>query len=112
MGYIKGSFKSLFIVLVILTMFIPATAAGWQRDRPVTPYGDFCRRCTRYGVCPRMLSIKEAVEALEAYYGKKNLKAVIRSTEGRFVIAEILEDGRVVDRIIFDRKTGRVRSIY
>ncbi len=112
MGYRREDFKLFFIVLAILMVLVPATVAGWQRDRPVTPYGDFCRRCTRYGVCPRMLSIKEAVEALEAYYGKKNLKAVIRSTGGRFVMAEILEDGRVVDRIIFDRKTGRVRSIY
>jgi hypothetical protein len=102
----------LFIILITFLTLLPTTVVAWQREKMITPYGDFCRRCSKYGVCPRMLSIEESVKALEEYYGKKNLKAIIKSAKGRFVMAEILDNGRVVDRIIFDRKTGRIRSIY
>ncbi len=47
-----------------------------------------------------------------SYYGKKGLDVEIEKTQGRFIRARIVEGKEVVDEIIFDRRTGRIRSIY
>ncbi len=36
----------------------------------------------------------------------------IEKEKGRFIKARIMDNGKVVDVIIFDRRTGRIRSIY
>jgi hypothetical protein len=32
--------------------------------------------------------------------------------KGRFIEAEIYDRNRLVDKVLFDRKTGRIRSVY
>lgn len=81
-------------------------------DKPITPYGDFCPECSNYGSCQFMLSRERAQKALEDYYGKKGYQVEIVRLRGRFIRARILEKGSVVDEIVFDRKTGRIRSIF
>ncbi len=43
---------------------------------------------------------------------KKGLKISIGKARGRFIKARVEDKGKVVDVIIFDRRTGRIRSIY
>ena len=59
-----------------------------------------------------MLSPSQTRKALEDYYARKGLRIRIDRFEGRFVKARILDGNRVVDEIIFDRRTGRIRSIF
>ncbi len=58
---------------------------------------------------------EEAKQGIERYYEVRR-KAVIvgRIAERRwFFLAEILDrDGTVVDEVIIDKRTGRIRSIY
>lgn len=76
-----------------------------------TPYGDYCKACS-YGVCQEMLSHESALEAIKGYYREKNAEIGRLHERGRFIEVEIMKGGRQVERIIFDRKTGRMRSIY
>jgi len=105
-------FTHIILGLLVITLLFPPAVFGWRGDRPVTPYGDFCPECSHYGACRFMMGPEEAEKALESYYGKKGLDVEIRKTQGRFIRARILEGKEVVDEIIFDRKTGRIRSIY
>jgi hypothetical protein len=81
-------------------------------DKGVTPYGDFCPTCTLYGVGREPVGHGKAVAAMRAYFAKKgctigNVKGV-----GRFMKVDVYLHGVLIDRIIFDRRTGRIRSIY
>lgn len=58
-----------------------------------------------------MLSPAQTKQALEDYYSQKGLSIKIDRIRGRFIKAQILDGSKVVDIIIFDRKTGRIRSI-
>lgn len=80
--------------------------------RRITPYGDFCENCSKYGIGSRMVTPKEASEALESYFESRGLgiKNVIH--RGRFMRADVTKGEEMVDRVILDRMTGRVRSIY
>lgn len=78
----------------------------------VTPYGDYCRDCTTYGAFGRTIPRHESLRALNNYYKGKGCRIGTFSYRGRFIQADIFKDDEQVDRVIFDRKTGRLRSIY
>lgn len=101
-------------IIVAVSIFIMplSEASAWHDKRPVTPYGDYCPRCTDYGTCKSQLGHDDARKAMFDYYHKKGLTVEIMRKRGRFIKAKIKEKGEVVDVIIFDRRTGRVRSIY
>ena len=54
-------FKKIFITALLLLIWVPANAANYR----VTPYGDYCKECTTYGICKTILPLKEAVAAIE-----------------------------------------------
>ncbi len=89
----------------------PVPIYNGQNGKGVTPYGDFCPRCSNYGVGRRPVSHKVALEALQEYFRAKGLTVKNVHGRGRFLKADIYKDGRLVDRILFDRRTGRIRSI-
>jgi hypothetical protein len=101
--------RTVCFIVVILTLF--SASYAWAGEN-ITPYGDFCTQCTTYGAGKDMMAPDEAVKALEKYYGKKGCQLGAVSYKGRFVEVEILKDGRNIDKVLFDRKTGRIRSIY
>jgi hypothetical protein len=94
-------------------------ATAWAGSDPaavgesgVTPYGDFCEKCSRYGVAREAVPHHDAVVAIESYFHARGM--VVRNVrgEGRFLRVEVYRDGRLVDRVIFDKRSGRVRSMY
>ena len=50
--------------------------------------------------------------ALDRYYRDKGYRVGTIYHKGRFIEAEIFKNNREVDKVLFDRKTGRLRSIY
>ena len=107
MKYLKVLITASFILFVSFT-----AALASPEGKPVTPYGDFCPSCGKYGTCKSRMSSKAAEKAMVEYYHKKDLKVNIEKEKGRFIKARIMDNGKVVDVIIFDRRTGRIRSIY
>lgn len=83
-----------------------------DNTKAVTPYGDFCTQCSNYGMGKRQVKLKEALEALTHYFKTRGLNVKNVKGRGRFLKAEIYRKDLLVDRILFDRKTGRIRSIY
>lgn len=78
----------------------------------VTPYGDFCPRCTLYGVGREPVGHGKAVAAMRAYFANKGCTIGNIQGGGRFLKVDVYRNGVLIDRIIFDRRTGRIRSIY
>jgi hypothetical protein len=99
-------------VCVTAVLFLSAASLSAADDGPVTPYGDHCRDCTIYGTGREPISLPQAVYALKKYYEVRGYEVGILRYKGRFIEAEIYRERKQVDRVVFDRLTGRVRSIY
>ncbi|MGE5894935.1 MAG: hypothetical protein ACM34I_12835 [bacterium] len=96
--------SALFTLLSVVPAF---SFEGYQK-----PYGEFCPVCSSYGVCTEYLSESQSREAISMYYEKKGVSVGQMNFRGRFVEVEIIRDGQMLDKVLFDRKTGRIRSIY
>ena len=103
---------SVFIIVLMLLLMPFSDASAWRYKKPVTPYGDHCPRCSDYGTCDTPMGHEDAKRAMFDYYHKKGLSVEVVRKRGRFIRAKIKDKDNVVDVIIFDRRTGRVRSIY
>ncbi|RJQ51316.1 MAG: hypothetical protein C4526_10035 [Nitrospiraceae bacterium] len=95
-------------LLALIVFEVPA----WPQEKSVTPYGDFCPQCGKYGTCQTIMTGYDSEKALKDYYRKKGLAVEIEKTGKQFIRARIYDNKGMVDTIIFDRGTGRVRSIY
>lgn len=102
---VKGLFPAAAILFLALT---PVFA----EERGTTPYGDYCRECSHYGVCKEALPPGEAVKAIDNYYRERGFNVGSVQHKGRFIEAEIYKNSRQVDKVLLDRKSGRLRSIY
>lgn len=79
------------------------------------PYGGYCNgpRWGWYGARCEVKTVDDARKALEEYFAGTEMKIGAISHRGRFFEAEVLDRNNVVtDRVIVDRRTGRIRSIY
>lgn len=101
------------IIISILLLMPFSTVFAWPEEIPVTPYGDFCPVYnSHYGIHRFILSPEDAEKSMVNYYHKKGLSVEIENIRGRFIKAKIKDKDKVIDVIIFDRQTGRIRSIY
>jgi hypothetical protein len=107
--------KEILLILTLLLILILSFTVGVSaehRNKKITPYGDFCNRVSHYGTHKHMLSNNQIKESLKHYFGAKGLDFEIIHAEGRFVKAIIKDKDTIVDTIILDRQSGRIRSIY
>jgi len=93
-------------------VFLLAAGTVEAASDPPMPYGDYSQWCSAYGTCKESLDRREAERAIEGYFAVRSLRAENLQHRGRFVEADIYRNGRLVDKVLFDRKTGRMRSIY
>ncbi|MEJ2684583.1 MAG: hypothetical protein P8Z71_09330 [Candidatus Sulfobium sp.] len=103
--------RVLFLLVLVGSFFLMLGSAG-AFDRIITPYGDYCKECTSYGVCRDVMPVKESINAMSKYYRQKGYTVGNVYHKGRFIEADIYKNGKQVDKVLFDRKTGRLRSIY
>ncbi len=113
----KGKLIMISKLIFILIFLSGLTVSGMSADfvsisKEITPYGDYCRRMSHYGMHKSIIDLKHAEEALRHYYGKKGLSIEIVDNKGRFLKVKIKDNNTVVDIIVFDRNSGRIRSVY
>lgn len=109
-----------YVAVFSVFFLIFSSADAQRRGKSVTPYGDFCRQCGQYGTCDSPMKDDAAANAMKDYFGKKGYTVEIekkkgkdeKKAQGRFIRAKVKDKDTVVDVIIFDRRTGRMRSIY
>lgn len=79
------------------------------------PYGGYCQGpgWGWYGERAPVRTEREARRRLEAYFAGKNLAIGKITTEGQYFLADIRnEKDEVVDRVMIDKRSGRIRSVY
>jgi hypothetical protein len=103
--------SSLSRSILVGALVISAASSSSAGEKPVTPYGDHSRDCTIYGTGNKLMPLAGAVHGLNKYYEARGYTVGNMRYRGRFIEAEIFRDGRQVDKVLFDRISGRVRSI-
>jgi len=79
------------------------------------PYGGYCQGpgYGRYGARQPIRTVRDARAYLDRFFEGQKLEIGAITERGRFFRADILDrDKKVVDRVILDRRTGRIRSLY
>ncbi len=99
-----------YVLLTVL--FLAISASVYAASGEVRPYGDYSEWCCVYGVCKEDIGVREAEHVIEKFFADRGLTVVNMRYKGRFIIVEIYKNHRLFDKILFDRKTGRIRSIY
>ena len=95
-------------MVLAIGLLAPGAYAG---EGYVTPMGASCPPCDTYGYCGKQLTYAETVRNLNAYYAQRGFKVSVVRQFGRFLEANIFSKGAVVEKIIVDRRTGRIRPI-
>ena len=103
--------SSLSWSILVAGLMIPVASFTSAGEKPVTPYGDHSKDCTLYGTGNKLLPLSESIHGLKRYYEVRGYAVGILRYRGRFIEAEIYKDGSKVDKVLFDRISGRVRSI-
>ncbi len=110
--------KWLVILFILMDLAAPTMGkaqcsdSGWHGRRP---YGDYCYGSERgwYGATRGVDSAEEATRILQDYYTDEDVTIGKIVKKENYFEAEILgRNNRIVDRVIVDRRTGRIRSIY
>jgi hypothetical protein len=113
MAYMRALFvSSIGWSILVAGLMISSASSAAAGDKPVTPYGDHSRDCTIYGTGNKLIPLPGAIHGLTKYYEARGYTVGAMHYRGRFIEAEIFRDGRQVDKVLFDRISGRVRSIY
>jgi len=99
-------------ILLIIVTALSAASAENTKEKNITPYGDYNKDYASYGACKDAPSRDEAVKSLNKYYEKRGYEVKSVQHKGRFIEADIYKKDKQVDRVIFDRKSGRLRSVY
>ena len=100
------------VFLAILFLIMTASLLYAAQEGAVQ-YGDYVQWwCTVYGTRTNDIGPREAEQVIEKYFASKGLRATNIRHKGRFIEADIYRDDRRLDVILFDRRTGRIRSTY
>lgn len=93
-------------------VLLAAVSVPAADDKQITPYGGYCKDCAVYGSCRETIPPHQAIQSLRKYYEERGYRLGSVAHKGRMIEAEVLRNNKQVDKVIFDRKTGRIRSIY
>jgi len=102
----------LFSLFMTMLYFCSLTFANAE---DASPYGGYKKGAaeTGYGEKRPVTTIEEARKALTEYFAKKDVKIGEIKEKKLFFEAEIRDkNNNLVDKVIVDKRTGRIRSTY
>ena len=103
--------KILIISMLLVSVGISGgPGTGFCADR--SPYGGYTGS-EGYGEKRPVYTVEDAYSRLKNYFGGKSVTIGEIKEKELFFEAEILDNqNRVVDKVIIDKRTGRIRSIF
>lgn len=120
-------FSAYFLATLLLLSVLPVAAEelepgqgrGWRGGRtpgemPPPPFGDYCprRHADHYGARQPLQTPDEAKERLRLFFNVPLAQITLRKEVRMGYIADITNaDGALFDRVIIDKRSGRIRSI-
>ena len=105
----KAILFSFFVMILFMFSFADAGADD------ASPYGDYKKGTAEssYGEKRPVTSPEEAKKVLTEYFAKKDVKIGEIREQKLFFEAEIRDrNNTLIDKVIIDKRTGRIRSTY
>ena len=98
-------------LVTTLLLYAPLDAQAWKgkEDKGVS-YGTYCS--TRYGAKDKSVTLQKAMEQLRKFYARRGFEVQMESHKGWVIRAGIFKGNKKIDSIVYDIRTGRMRSIY
>ena len=111
----KKLFRLLIPIALILFLSPVDSWAMMHGKGEHRPYGGYCRgpKWGWYGARRAVKSVREARQLLDEFLKETDLSVGEIRDKGRFFEADVLEEGEgIVDILIVDKRTGRIRSKF
>ncbi len=115
----------IIVFLAVASATIPLTSEaqpmgpGWRHFESYEgmPYGQYCPGMGRgpYGARKMVKTADEAKRIIEAYFSNSGQAVQVGNIGERkwFYFAEVTNsEGKIIDKLIVDKRSGRIRSIY
>jgi hypothetical protein len=108
------------IVILLVTLAIPVVAGAQPMGRGMyrgAPYGHYCpgMQWGPYGVRRPVATADQAKQVIDLYLSGNSEGLSVGNVEEKkwYFEAEILDkDKKITDKVIVDKRSGRIRSIY
>lgn len=112
------------IITILILMLVSTYEPNESLAQPLCPdcpswrgpYGDYCPgpRHGWYGARKKIMTMREAEAILRVYFSRfENVRVGNIREKKSFFEAEVKDEkGRLLDIVIVDKRTGRIRSIY
>lgn len=98
-----------FIVTITLGVLLFTSLSYGEERRSVIQYGNTC--VTVFGNRPESMGLNKAISALDTFFEERGFTTKIVNHSHRFLRVNVYKDGELVDSIIMDIRTGRLRSV-
>ncbi len=95
-------------------VFYGYSFAGMSKDVYRSPYGLCCPGSGNcYGVQKGLMTQRQVYDFIKDYYRRENLRiGAIRPVGPWFFMVDIFKGDKQIDRVLIDRRTGRIRTTY
>lgn len=106
----RNSFLLSFFAVAVCMFCMPLVHA-----EDASPYSDYKKGTpdTGYGEKRPVTTVEEARKVLKEYFGKKDVRIGEIKERKLFFEAEIRDkNNNLIDQMVVDKRTGRVRSTY
>ncbi|MEW6002358.1 MAG: hypothetical protein AB1638_06910 [Nitrospirota bacterium] len=107
------------VLIILLSIFVVLSDCSVQamngRHDGRSPYGDYSPgpREGGYGARKEVRTADEARRILQKYFSSRSVRLGRMREKERFFEAEIRDrNNALIDVVIIDKRTGRIRSIY
>jgi hypothetical protein len=111
----RTTIVALTLMGALMGLFSTPAAAGRGYMGGGGPYGGYCQgmRWGWYGARQPVATIKDARKYIEKYYEGQDVVIGTITDQGTFFKADIKDrEGKLVDQVIINKRSGRIRSIY
>ena len=101
------------VMFAVLLQFFTTVSGAYGADEKGEKYPYGGSREGAYGEKKEVLTPGDAEKILRQYFSKKNVTIGEIREKDLYFEAEVRDkDNKVIDKVIVDKRTGRIRSIY
>ncbi len=94
------------MLILLPALFMPA---DYSYAKEKTPYGTTCY--DQYGASGRPRTTSQAIGAVRKYFRERGYYVKLLGHNMHFLKVEVYDDEEVVDTVIVDIRSGRIRSV-
>ncbi len=98
---------AIFLLALMPALFVPYADSAPNENK--LPYGSSCYE--HYGARGNTRSISYAIGAVRKYFKARGFYVKLVEHDMRFLTVEVLDHEKLVDTVVVDIRTGKMRSV-